>query len=382
MTVLAFTLFAIILYTYLGYLFLTVILGLIINRKVIKKDITPSVALMIAAYNEENDIAQKINNSLAIDYPKERLQIIVVSDASSDKTDEIVRSFTSQGVKLIRVEGRVGKTEARNIALKKVNAEIILFSDATTEYQVDVVKKLVRNFADPSVGMVTGHLIYKDPDGSQMGFGQKLYWKYETIIKKSQTKMGTLTGSIGCITAFRKEAYSDLPANIIEDFTEPLMFITKGYRIVSEPEAKCYELTTKKSTQEWNMRIRVIRGGMTGLAYAKAVLNPFKHFIASFQLLSHKVFRWLIPVFAILLYIVSLIAVAIEPSFAINTLLILQTFYYVLVLIAFTLETQGKHNKILGIPYYLFIVNAASLVALYKTLTETLDSTWETQREL
>lgn len=383
MTILALILLGLILYTYFGYLILTFILGAIVNRNVVKDEsLNPSVALMIAAYNEEADIAQKIENSLKLDYPAELLQIIVVSDASSDRTDEIVKSFSERRVRLIRVEGRVGKTEARNVALKKVKADIVLFSDATTEYQPDVVKKLVRNFADPSVGMVTGHLKYKDPNGSQMGFGQKLYWKYETLIKKSQTKLGTLTGSIGCITAFRKEAYSDLPPNIIEDFTEPLMFVIKGYRIVSEPEAVCYELTTRKSSQEWNMRVRVIRGGMTGLLYAKAVLNPFNHFVASFQLISHKVFRWLVPVFAIMLLFVSMTSVILEPNIVVNTLFGLQVLYYILVVMAYTLEKKGKHNKVLGITYYLFIVNAASLIALYKTFTESLDSTWETQREL
>lgn len=382
MTYLSLLLFGIILYTYVGYVVFIVIIGFVRNKKVKQKNILPKVTLMIAAYNEENDIAQKIGNSLKLDYPKDLLDIVVVSDGSNDQTDQIVKSFGNQGIKLIRVEGRVGKTEARNIALKQIDSEIIIFSDATTEYRADVVTKLVRNFADPDVGMVTGHLIYKDPSGTQMGVGQKLYWKYETLIKKSQTKAGTLTGSIGCITAFRKLAYSDLPANIIEDFTEPLMFVIKGYRIVFEPEAICYELTTQKSSQEWGMRIRVIRGGMTGLAYAKAILNPFKYFVASFQLISHKIFRWLIPVFAILLFITNGISIATETSFIMLVLFILQLIFYALVLIAHILEMKGKYNKFLGIPYYLFIVNAASLVALYKTFTEPLASTWETQREI
>ena len=381
MTALILFFFGLILYTYFGYLILTVVLSLFINKKVKKEDIRPSVTLMIAAYNEEADIVEKLENSLSIFYPKDQLEIVVVSDGSTDRTDEIVKSYEKHGIKLIRVEGRVGKTEARNIALKQIKSEIILFSDATTEYREDVLEKLVRNFADSNVGMVTGHLIYKDPSGSQMGFGQELYWKYETLIKKSQTRLGTLTGSIGCITAFRREYYTDLPPNIIEDFTEPLMFVLKGQRIVFEPEAVCYELTTKKSSQEWHMRIRVIRGGMTGLQYAKKILNPFQNTAASFQLISHKILRWFIPVIAILLFISNIIGVLVDPNTLINTLLALQVIYYLLVLIAFRLESQGKHNKILGIVYYLFIVNAASLVAIYKTLTEPLASAWETQRE-
>jgi cellulose synthase/poly-beta-1,6-N-acetylglucosamine synthase-like glycosyltransferase len=380
MTLIALSLIILVFYVYFGYFGLVLILGAIIKRKVYQRDIQPHVALMIAAYNEEQGIAKKIENSLALDYPKDKLRIVVVSDGSTDRTDEIVKGHTERGVELVRVEGRVGKTEARNVAIKEIDSEIVLFSDATTEYRPDIIKKMVRNFADPEVGMVTGHLIYKNDQNSPMGLGQKLFWKYESLIKNAQTKLGTLTGSVGCATAFRRILYSPLPANIIEDFTEPLMFVIKGKRVVYEPEAICYELPTPKSQNEWKMRVRVVRGGMNGMLYAKKILNPFRYPVASFQLVSHKILRWLVPVFGICILLATLGAIILTPNPIAIALALLQLIFYACAAVAFLLEKKGVKIKILSIPLYFIVLNAASLVALYKTITTQLEATWETDR--
>jgi cellulose synthase/poly-beta-1,6-N-acetylglucosamine synthase-like glycosyltransferase len=369
-------------YTYFGYFFAVIVIGKLFNKGVIKKDIEPEVTLLIAAYNEEKGIAKKIENSLSLEYPKNKFRIIVVSDGSTDRTDDIVKSYASSGVELFRVEGRVGKTEARNVAMRKVPGEIIIFSDATTTYQTDIVRKMVRNFADPGVGMVTGHLIYRDDENTQMGTGQKLYWQYESLIKKSQTAIGTLTGSVGCVTAFRKELYTPLPNNIIEDFTGPLMLVMKGFRVVYEEEALCFEDTTKKAGNEWSMRIRVIRGGMSGMLYARKILNPLQFPVPAFQLVSHKILRWLIPVFMIVLLVTNFYAVITDPQNIIsNVIFLLQMIFYAMALSAYLLEKRGVHSRLLAIPLYFIILNAASFVALIKTLTTNLEATWETQRE-
>jgi cellulose synthase/poly-beta-1,6-N-acetylglucosamine synthase-like glycosyltransferase len=378
MTGLILFLVALILYTYFGYLILVLVLGKLFPKKVIKEDIYPTVALMIAAYNEEDDIAAKLENSLALDYPKDKLRIIVTSDGSTDTTDNIVKTFTERGVELIRIEGRVGKTEARNRALRQVDSEIIIFSDATTIYDRNAVKMLMRNFADPKVGMATGQLIYRDPENTQVGIGQRLYWKYETMIKMAQTNLGTLTGSIGCMTAFRREAYTDLPANIIEDFTEPLMFVQKGYRIVFDADAVCYEDALQKTDKEWNMRVRVIRGGMTGMLYARNILNPFKYAVPSFQLISHKILRWLVPVFGILLVLSTFATVLLQPeNQLVDVFFRLQMLFFVMAGAGYMMEKSGFHSKVLAIPLYFTLINLASLVALYKTMTSELDATWE-----
>lgn len=382
MSTLLVNLILLVLYTYFGYFIVVIILGKILRRKVYKTDIEPHVTMLIAAYNEERGIAQKLEDTLKLDYPKEKFRIMVVSDGSTDRTDEIVKSYSDRGVELLRVEGRVGKTQARNVAMAAIKGEIIIFSDATTTYKEDIIRKLVRNFADPKVGMVTGHLIYQDAANTQMGTGQKLYWKYESMIKKAQTSMGTLTGSVGCVTAFRKELYHPLPENIIEDFTGPLMLVMKGFRVVYEEEAMCFEDTTKKADNEWNMRVRVIRGGMSGMLYARRILNPFSYPVPFFQLLSHKILRWMIPLFIISIFIFNSYAVYAEPEKIFpQVLMMLQVGFYMTALLAYALEKKGIHSRLVAIPLYFLILNAASLVALVKTITTNLEATWETQRE-
>ena len=167
-------------YSYLGYPITLYFFSFFSSHRVRKNDgHFPEVSLLIAAYNEEDSIAEKIKNSLELVYPKDKIEIVVVSDGSTDKTDEIVKSFASQGVRLFRVEGRVGKTEARNQAVLAMRREIIVFSDATAVYEKDAVMKLVRNFADPSVGMVSGNLKYFDKGQGSMGLATSLYWNYE-----------------------------------------------------------------------------------------------------------------------------------------------------------------------------------------------------------
>ncbi|MBC77953.1 MAG: glycosyl transferase family 2 [Halobacteriovoraceae bacterium] len=373
--------FFLIIYTYFGYLVLALGLGALRRKRVNKKEILPSVTLMIAAYNEERNIVAKLDNCMELDYPAEKLQIAVVSDASSDQTDQLVLDYPSERVSLIRVGGRVGKTEARNAAIKQVDSEIVVFSDATTVYDPKIIKMFVRNFADSEVGMVTGHLKYIDPKGTQVGAGQKLFWKYECLLKKAQTFSGTLTGSVGCASAFRTKDYTPLPANVIEDFTEPLMMIKKGKRVVFEPEAVCEELTTEKTGDEWDMRVRVVRGGLTGLAYAKELLNPLKYPFVSFQLISHKLLRWFAPVIAISLFISCWLEVALyRDSAFVFFIFSLQLVFYITALCASLFDSKKGNSKIFSFAHYFFVVNAAALTAVYYSFSSELKPTWEPKR--
>lgn len=369
---------ALIVFAYVGYPLIGIIMGTFGPRPV-KKDesIRPQVTLMIAAYNEEAFIATKIENSLELEYPREKLKIVVVSDGSTDRTDEIVKSYSDRGVELVRVEGRVGKTEARNVAVKMDSSEIIIFSDATAIYQKDVVLKLIRNFADPEVGMVSGSLKYFDNSESEMGLSTKLYWKYETFIKRTQSKLFTLTGAIGCINAFRRELYTALPAHIIEDFTEPLAIVSKGYRVVFEEEAVAFERTTQNGAQEFKMRVRVIRGGMSGALYAIGPLGLKRKTSAMIQLVTHKVLRWLVPVMLIATLLLSLVSTALGSSFG-QFLLFAQLICYGISSASLLKLLPGPLAKIGAIPAYFLVVNAASLKALYLTLTSELAPTWET----
>jgi cellulose synthase/poly-beta-1,6-N-acetylglucosamine synthase-like glycosyltransferase len=276
-----------IIYTYAGYVFFIPLLALFVNRPVNRKDITPRVTFLITAYNEEKNIRKKLTEVLALDYPHGQLEVMVASDGSTDRTDEIVGEFRDRGVVLKRVEGRVGKTATQNEAVEAATGEIVIFSDATTVYEHDAILKLVRNYNDPAVGAVSGRYEYVNPTGAAMGSGSILFWKYENFIKSMQTRIRTITGCCGCIYSVRKVAYVPLPGDIISDLVEPLKVIERGYRVVFEPEAVAYEETTEKPHEEFRMRIRVITRAMRGILYAKNLLNPFRYPFVAFQLFSH-----------------------------------------------------------------------------------------------
>lgn len=379
MDTLLFCLLAIILFTYIGYPLIIVLLSLIFGKTIKYDDEElPTVSLLIAAYNEQEFIEQKILNSLALDYPREKLDIVVVSDGSNDRTDEIVKLYHHRGVQLFRVEGRVGKTQARNQAVLASRKEVIVFSDATAIYRPDAIRKLVRNFSDKHVGMVSGQLIYRDEKNSSMGRSTKVYWTYESLIKRAQSRLYSLTGSVGCINAFRRHLYHVLPANIIEDFTQPLMILSQNHRVVYEAEAVAFERTTQKPSQEFDMRVRVIRGGMRGFIYGIRHLNFVKHQAAVLQLFFHKVLRWLQPVILMQLFMVNTYCFLAYDNRLIDLLMLAQFVFYFFAVLGLFTRFSGTIGKLLSIPTYFVVVNAASIKALYLTLTTELDATWET----
>lgn len=365
-------------YTYAGYSILVIVLSRFFNNKVGKKDITPKVTFLITAYNEEKNIAQKLENTLSLDYPKGKLEILVASDGSTDRTEEIVKGYAFRGVRLLRVEGRVGKTATQNAAIKAATGEIVIFSDATTTYEKNNIKNIVRNYADPAVGAVSGRYEYFNPTDAAIGTGNILFWKYENLIKSSQTRIKTISGCCGCIYSVRKNAYEPLPPDIISDLCEPLKILEKGYRIVFEPDAVAYEETTERAGEEFKMRIRVISRGMRGLFYMKKLFNPFKFPFISFQLFSHKILRWLIPFFMIGILLSNLFLLD-RPFYKIT--MALQAAFYGMAVIAWLGEKAHLQLKIFSIPLYFSTVNIASLVSLYKTLKGFKAVTWETVRK-
>ncbi|MBA3767261.1 MAG: glycosyltransferase, partial [Acidobacteria bacterium] len=192
---------AALLYTYLGYPLIVFIVSSLRPRHVRRGSFMPSVSVIITAYNEERDLRAKIENTLALDYPREKLEIIVASDCSNDRTDEIAREFAAHGVRLHRQPERLGKTAAQNSAVAKASGEIILFSDATTLYPPDVARVMMPGFADATVGCVAGRLIYVDPAQTSTGRGARSYWGYETFIKRHESRACSLIGASGCLYA-------------------------------------------------------------------------------------------------------------------------------------------------------------------------------------
>lgn len=365
-------------YTYVGYSLVVLLIAAVSPNRLLRHHVEPTVTFLITAYNEEKNIAQKLRNTLELDYPNDKLEIIVASDGSTDRTDEIVRGFASQGVRLVRAEGRVGKTETQNQAVRQARGDIIVFSDATTRYERSNLRKIVRNYADPQVGAVSGRYEYYNPTGATIGVGNILFWKYENFIKSAQTRIKTITGCCGCIYSLRRALYEPLPADIISDLVEPLKIVEKGYRIVFEPEAVAYEQTTEKAKEEFNMRIRVITRGMRGMLFMRKLFNPFKFGFVSFQLVSHKLMRWLIPLFMIAAFLFN--AFLLGPAFY-NVTFALQLTFYVLAFAGWLGERYNIRSRLVSIPLYFMTVNVASLISMYRIWKGYKAVTWETLRK-
>lgn len=369
-------------YAYVGYPLLIILISFFVNNRVKASEIEPYVSLLITAYNEEKSIEAKLKNCFQLDYPKDKLEIVVASDGSTDATDEIVKRHQNNesGIKVVlhRVEGRLGKTSTQNSAVSICQGEIIVFSDAACMYDRGAIRALVRNYADPTVGAVSGMYKYINKEGSSVGFATILFWNLENFIKSKQTKIKTITGCCGCIYSVRKDLYSELPPEIISDLVEPLTILQKGYRIVFEPSALAFEETAGVTEEEFNMRIRVIVRGMNGMLFVRSLFNPIKYPFVSFQLISHKILRWLVPIFVISAFVSN--ALLVQTSWFFNYLFICQILFYILAFVGYFMEKRNIHKKIFYLPLYFCIVNLASLISMFKVLKKENIVTWQTMR--
>lgn len=366
-------------YVYVGYPLLVWLVGALRPRAVKKNKIEPTVTILITAYNEENAIRGKLENTLQIDYPKGKLEILVASDGSTDKTDEIVKEFAAQGLKLFRQDGRVGKTFTQNKAVEQAKGEIILFSDATTFYKKDVLKAILPNFADESIGCVAGKLIYVDETESGVGKGAKSYWNYETFIKESESRACSLIGASGCLYAVRKSAYQPMYAEACSDFLICTVVYRQGLRSVYEPEAVCTEETNRHTKNEFQMRVRVILQTFTDLWRNREMLNPFRSGFYAIELISHKVLRYAVPLFLLLIFITSVILDFYSNIFI--GFFAVQVLFYFAAFIAWLFERKGKKLGVLAIPLYFVLANLASAIGFYKFLRGERFASWETIRE-
>jgi cellulose synthase/poly-beta-1,6-N-acetylglucosamine synthase-like glycosyltransferase len=366
-------------YTYVGYPLLLVLISKLRWREVRRADWTPTVSVIITAYNEERDLAAKLENTLSLDYPREKLEVIVASDCSGDRTDEIARSFSPRGVILHRQLERLGKTAAQNAAVERARGEILLFSDATTLYRPDVLRIIVRNFADPTVGCAAGRLIYVDPQDSSVGLGARSYWDYEVFLKEHESRICSLIGVSGCLYAVRRSAYVPLYHEACSDFLIATKMVEQGLRAVYEPAAVCTEETNNRAHKEMRMRVRVIAQTYTDLWRHRSMMNPWRSGFYAVQLLSHKVMRYLVPVFlAGLLALSALLAVR-STFFLI--VLAAQAAGYAAAAVGWLLERGGRRAGPLSFPLYFVLANLAALIAFYQFLRGERYARWEPVRE-
>jgi cellulose synthase/poly-beta-1,6-N-acetylglucosamine synthase-like glycosyltransferase len=370
---------AALLYVYAGYPLLVYLVSRARPLEVKKAQFAPPVTILITAYNEEKAIRAKLENTLRIDYEPEKLEILVASDGSTDKTDEIVKEFAARGVRLFRQEGRMGKTFTQNEAVKQATGEIILFSDATTDYEKDVLRVMLPNFADESIGCVAGRLIYVDESKSGVGRGAQSYWNYETFLKQSESRACSLIGASGCLYAVRKSAYRAMYAEACSDFLICTVVYKQGLRSIYEPAAVCTEETNKRTDKELRMRVRVILQTYTDLWRNREMLNPLRSGFYAVELVSHKVMRYAVPIFLISLFLATAVSAIYAKVFVL--VLALQIAFYLTALIAWLLEKSGRHAGLFAIPLYFVMANLASLIGFYKFARGERFATWEPIRE-
>jgi cellulose synthase/poly-beta-1,6-N-acetylglucosamine synthase-like glycosyltransferase len=338
----------------------------------------PSVSLLISAYNESPVIATKIENSLALEYLADRLEIIVVSDCSDDGTDEIVRGYVGRGVRLIRQNQRLGKTAALNLAVPVACGNILVFSDANAIYQPDALRHLVGHFSNPRVGYVVGNARYYEKDVESLSAASEgLYWKLETHLKKRESRFGSVVGGDGAIYAIRRELYSPLLPTDINDFLNPMQIIARGMVGLFEPSAVCYEEAADSFPQEFRRKVRIISRSLNALRRVPVVLNPLKHPRHWFMLISHKLLRWFAPIFMIVLFVTSLLLWR-SPFY--EWAVLLQTAFYVMALLGWRWHAQNRLGKILSLPFYFCLVNLASLVGCSNCLRGNLVGQWAPPR--
>ena len=316
----------------------------------------PSVSLIISAFNEEAVIGEKVENALNLDYPENRLEIIVVSDCSTDGTDLIVAGFAEQGVQLIRLESRCGKSAGITRAVNEALGDIVVFSDANSMYAPDALRQLVRHFADPSVGYVVGHQRYLTEPGNAAD-SESLYWSIETWIKVQESRVGSVVGGDGAMYAIRSKLFEALRADDISDFTLPLRIVVRGYRGIFDPQAVCTERPAGRYESEFRRKVRIVTRSCRAILRVPQALNPVRVGLFAYELLSHKVVRWLAPIFLVALA-VSTVPLAATGEMVYVAGAVLQVTFY-LAAVAGALPGLSRFRAFY-IPFYFVLMNAAA----------------------
>ncbi len=351
-------------YVYVGYPVCAWILANLLRKDVDKAAYEPTITIIISAYNEEAHISQTIANKLQLNYPEDKLEIIVVSDESTDQTDAIIQSFHDNRVKYFLQKPRAGKTSALNMAVPEANGEILIFSDANSIYAADALNYIVANFHDPEVGYVTGKMMYTNTDGTPCGDGCSAYMKYENILRNLETKIGSVVGVDGGIDAMRKSIYSKLNPDQLPDFVQPLKVREHGYRVVYEPEAILQESSLAASDDEYRMRVRVALRALWALKDMRQLLWGKSGLLFAWQLWSHKVLRYLCFIFLLGAYIINLTLWS--ESFFFKAAFVAQTICYFGAYFSILMEKKNDKITLLYFLHYFVLLNVASGHAFVK----------------
>ena len=351
-------------YTFLGY---GVLLYFIIRIKRLFKTPfifqanapLPSVTLLIAAFNEEDLIKEKVKNCLALDYPKEKIQIIFITDGSSDKTPELIAA--NQGIELLHENVRAGKMAAIKRAIPYIKGEVTVFTDANTFLNTLAIKELVKHYQNPKVGAVAGEKrIMVDQEADASAAGEGFYWKYESALKKWDYELYSNVGAAGELFSIRTNLYQPVESDtIIDDHMIAMRIAEKGYLIAYEPAAYATETASADSKEELKRKVRIAAGGIQSILRLKKSANPFYNPVLTFQYISHRVLRWAITPWLMLLVLILNIFICIQnPNLWVYQLILLvQILFYIASILGYLLESKKIKIKVLFIPFYFSMMN-------------------------
>ncbi|MBI4396967.1 MAG: glycosyltransferase family 2 protein [Elusimicrobia bacterium] len=359
-------------YTYFGFFLIVYLLGIVKRKPVRRADIEPAVSVVIAAYNEERVIREKIENTLKLDYPPGKLDVLVVADGSDDLTPVIAGEFEADGVRVLHEPERRGKTVALNRAAPFAKGEVLLFSDANTSYPPETLRRMVRNFNDPLVGGVSGRkVIRRDPE-REATKGEERFWSYEGALKVFESQLGSISTADGEIFAMRKGLFEAIPGHVVhDDMYLTLSLIRKGYRVVYEPEAVSEETASKTLVDEFHLKTRYASAGYQIVMAFRGMLFPPANMFAV-QFLSHKLLRWLAP-FPLLGMLLSSFAL---DAMAWKVFFVLQVLFYYMAFWGYLLAKNGSRIGILYYPLYFCLGNCAALYGFYKYFTKGQSVLW------
>lgn len=377
----------IIVYAYLGYPVILFLLTRMKRRFFPAKQshsdgYEPDVCLFVTAYNEKDYIRQKVENSYSLDYPKEKVQYIWVTDGSDDGTPDILRQY--DGLEVYHQPERKGKMHAMNRGMKFVKAPVVIFSDTNTALNKGAIRKIVACFSDPVTGCVAGEkrIVEKASDDAAAA-GEGLYWKFESFVKMLDAELNSAVGAVGELFAIRRELFEEVETDtILDDFIISLRIAQKGYRIAYTPDAYAEEAASLNVKEELKRKIRIAAGGVQTLIRLRKLLNPFRYGVLSWQYLSHKVLRWtLAPLSLFLLVIINgfivLFPLLFQPSPFYYLFFFLQILFYLMAVAGWYVENRKLRFKLLFVPYYFVLVNYAAIRGIFRYIRGKQSASWE-----
>ena len=351
--------------------------GVIPEPTLLDDDQSPAISFVISAYNEEASLREKLENTTDLDYPKERIEVVVLSDASTDQTDAIAIAFGNQGVRLMRAEGRVGKSANLSRFVPQTHGSILVFSDANSIYRSDAVKRLIVHFSDPKIGYVVGAQRYRPKGIGSTHDTENQYWELELKIKEWESNVSSVVGADGAIFAMRRELFEPLDDSDISDFLGPLRIVSRGYRGVFEPTAICYESSVTSMSRNFERKVRIITRSLQAILKVPSVLMPWRVGWFAIQVWLHKVLRWFSPVFMILL-VVGAVMSASRGEYAGKVVLgggVVWIFLAMLYLIP-----RLRRNPLVSAGYYFGVISVAAFVGLISVFRGKRIQSWKPDR--